>query len=87
MSEIMTSVWMFKARLLNRCRGYDEPLALLQTFSATLQERDPNGAVELSIGQQPPRHHNKSPLMNFINNNIFDIRGLHILRSKLHLAS
>jgi hypothetical protein len=83
----MASVWMFAAGLLNLCRGYDEPLAPLQTFTATLHERDANGTVQLSIGQQPVRHHNKSPLMDFINYNIFDIRGHHILRCKLHLAS
>lgn len=75
--------------LLKRCRGYDEPLALLQALSATLHERDANGAVELSIRQHPARHHNKSPLMNFINNNILDIRGRHIFRRsyKLHLVT
>jgi len=46
-------------------------------FSSTLQERDTNGAVEFSVGQHPLRHHNKSPLMDFIDNNIFHVWGVH----------
>src|SRR5690349_5421791 len=72
------TVCTFVAGLLSPGCGYDEPFAFFGRFPSPLQELDPNGAIELSVAQCPPCHHDISPLMDFIDHNIFDMGSIHL---------
>ena len=58
--------------------AYDERFAFGRTFSSSLQERDTDGAKQLSIGQGAIRHDNVGQTMDFIDDDIFDTCGFHV---------